>query len=140
MPGQQAQGALSVCLSWGAPGGARGTDAAGPQPTPRGVAATTLGGLAPSVSPAWSPPPLSHGTVFTAPSFPSCTFRLKDAFLVDPPHLTPKPLRLERHLAAPLRTDLCDFPGGPMVETCCSPYRGPQVRSLVGELDPTYCS
>ena len=99
-----------------------------------------LGGLAPSVSPAWSPPPLSRGTVFTAPSFPSCTFRLKDTFLGDPPHLTPKPLHLERHLAVPLRTHLWDFPGGPMVETRCSPYRGPQVRSLVGELDPTYCS
>lgn len=74
--GQQAQGALSVCLSGGAPGRAGDTDTAGPQPTPRGAAVT---------SPPWSGSicvsrlvsPLSHGTLFTAPSFPSSTFRPK---------------------------------------------------------------
>lgn len=37
--------------------------------------ARALRGLAPSASPAW--PPLSRGTLFAAPSFPSSTFRPK---------------------------------------------------------------
>ena len=32
------------------------------------------------------------------------------------------------------------FPGGPVAETPCSPCRGPQVQSLVRELDLTCCN
>ena len=33
-----------------------------------------------------------------------------------------------------------DFPGGPVAKTLCSQSRGPQVQSLVRELDPTCCN
>ena len=35
------------------------------------------------------------------------------------------------------RNELKDLPGGPVAETPCSQCRGPRVRSLVRELDPT---
>ena len=37
-------------------------------------------------------------------------------------------------------THIQDFPGGPVAKTPCSQRRGPEVQSLVREVDPTYCN
>lgn len=81
---------------------------------------------------------LAPGRCVHATALPILHIQAQRRLLGGPPLLTPRPLHLERHLAALLRTDLWDFPGGPMVETHCSPYRKTQVPSRVGELDPRY--
>lgn len=83
MLAQQAQGALSFAFLGVLPVGLVTLMRLVLSPHPEERLSAALRGLAAS-SPAWSPPPLPRGAVFTAPPFPSSTFRLKDAFLVDP--------------------------------------------------------